>query len=545
LSFDPRTDDLFLTLAEERLRLQDREDLHEGERKRQAKQLKLTVNAACFGLPCQVNVSRAGRRTRVEVVDLDGNTKTVRIDDVVEEPGRWYFPPLAAGVTAAGRLILRLIRLLVERAGGRVCYWDTDSVCVTGLTHDQLCAVQDQLERLSRYSPELRAAPDEPLLLALEPENLDPETGKRRQLYLDATASKSYQLYALTDHQPPELVPVKVSEHGLGHLRPPDTAEASSSGWIEEGKSYLLRAALGLPAEQPPWWDEPALSIITLNRPDELHRLEKTRQTRKQRNEIRPFCRLAVAHPARPYARTEDGSRRTPVAPFHAGFNPATAAWRDLTTGQPLRIRLAHGELTETDLRAEPGRVLTESIGTAIERDRRRCEAKALGPDGGSCGADTIGKLQPAPTEALRAVLIGKETRNIDRAGVTEDPTHTIYSDVDDDAWQQAFLPTIRALAPQLLGRGRPSRTRRAELAQKAGELAKEQLHKLKPDHSAPDDPEQACHLYLKTARRSRSRTCECGCGQTTTGRALYVNSAHRTRAYRSRRKLRQEPSVR
>ena len=74
-------------------------------------------------------------------------------------------------------------------------------------------------------------------------------------------------------------------------------------------------------------------------------------------------------------------------------------------------------------------------------------------------------------------MLIGKETRNIERAGITEDPTHTFYTDVERDAWTRIFLPTLRVLAPGRIPRGRPTREQRNRLAQQAGELARAALH--------------------------------------------------------------------
>lgn len=165
----------------------------------------------------------------------------------IEEPGRWYFPPLAAAVTGGGRLLLHLARKLVERAGGTVAYWDTDSPavvatldgslvpCPGGSERDEhgretipalsyaqvLEQVQAALEPLNPYPVELRpyehaylpgtTRPDRlgmpreesgswarvrpPGLLELEDENFDGGPSQRRQLYLSADASKAYDLY--------------------------------------------------------------------------------------------------------------------------------------------------------------------------------------------------------------------------------------------------------------------------------------------------------------------------------------------------------------
>jgi hypothetical protein len=536
--FDPRRDDLFVALVEERLLLEQRTDLSAAECERQARVLKLIVNAACFGLLCQVNVDLLGRtNVESEVVGPDGRTTRRRVD-VQETPGRWYFPPIAAAVAASGRLLLGLVRLLFEGAGALVSYWDTDAVSARGLDEADCPALQERIEQLSPYSPSLRRALGEPLLLALEPENFDPATGERRQLYLDATASKNYQLYALatsSEDEAIDVVPVKVSEHGLGHVFAPDSAE----NWIEEGKAHLLRRALGLPSLEPAFWPEPAMSVIALTRPKELGRLEgffvRGRKP-KGGGGLRPFARLAVLHPIPRYAHDADGVRRVPVAAYHEGFTIDGSEWRDLTSGERLRPHVPGRDLRERDLQLRSGQVLIESLGSTLERDRRRPEAKALDVDGNPCGPTTRGHLEPSPTEVTRLVLIGKETRNLERAGITEDPVHTLYCNPEDDAWRAAYSPTLRLLAPHLLGRGRLSKERRRELALEAGALASKALRALDPTVSVLD-PEHACHLYLRTRQREK-RICACGCGGTVEGRAQYL-PAHRMRAYRARRAAR------
>lgn len=522
--FDPHIDDLFLFLAEERLRLKHDTTLSPRERERQAKVIKLLVNAACYGLLCQINVQTAAGE--MEITSLDGTTRTIRVDSI-EEPGRWTAPLLAAGVTATGRLLLQVCRLSVEQAGGTVCSWDTDSLCVTGLDDGQLAEVQAGLERLSPYSPELKPDPAVPLLLALEPENYD--GGRRVDLHLWATAAKNYDLH--TREPDGTLTLRKTSEHGLGHLRTPGRPERDDRSWITDGRRHILACHLGMPTERPAWWDEPAISVITLNRPSELGRLQ-SEQSRG--SYLRPFSRIAVAHPTAQYARESNGNRRTPVAPFHTGFDPATATWRDLTTGEPLAIRPAGGDLSEADLTtAQAGRVLCDTVGLALERNSRRPEAKAVDEYGEPCGRATTGILRPAPTEAIRHIPVGKEARNLERAGITEDPAHTLYTDPDLDAWKLTILPALRRLAPGLIPRGRPSRHQRAQLSAQAAQLARAALHDHDPSTQLPREGEQACYLYLKMCAK---RTCACGCGEPVGGRARYAAPAHRTRAYRSRR---------
>ena len=547
--FDRAREDLFLVLAEERHRIENAAHIAPEERERQGKVLKLINNAACFGLLCQINI-QAGRG-EVELTTFDGTTRTVPVD-AVEEPGRRSMPFVAAAVTATGRLLLQLTRTLLDDATGTVCSWDTDSACVTATPtggpvpcpggplrdpHDQPALqalpfgtveyVQRQLQRLSPYT----AKDGQPAhqLLELEPENLDPVNGERLELHLFATAAKNYDLYTLTPGEPPTLTLVKWSEHGLGHLRTPGHPDQDDRDWIKEGRQHLLQQSLGLPSQEPHWWPQPSLSLITLNRPRELARLQATLADAGDRTLLRPFSRVVVAHPDPLYARTADGHRRTPIAPYHEGFNPMRASWRYLTTGQPLSIRFRTSpHLREADLATLPARerVICATVGAALERNHRRPEAKALDHEGNPCTANTTGLLRPASTEATRVDLIGKETRNLERAGITEDPAYTLYADPELEAWKQTVLPTLRRLASGLIPPGRPSRHQRAQLVHEAGRLARKALHQ-------PDlNDEQACYLYLKTLTQ---QTCACGCGEIVSGRAAYVDGAHRTRAYRAR----------
>lgn len=49
---------------------------------------------------------------------------------VLEAPGRWFEPYIAAGVTADARLLLYIARCRFEAEGAAVAYWDTDSLLV-------------------------------------------------------------------------------------------------------------------------------------------------------------------------------------------------------------------------------------------------------------------------------------------------------------------------------------------------------------------------------------------------------------------------------
>jgi hypothetical protein len=119
-------------------------------------------------------------------------------------------------------------------------------------------------------------------------------------------------------------------------------------------------------------------------------------------------------------------------------------------------------------------------------------------PSGERCTAATIGIIQDRPTEAYRAELISKETRNLDRAGITEDPAYTSLVEPFSAAWKEHFLPAIRRLAPDVLSPGRVSRDRQRTLSEYAGKLAREALADVLGATANNLPAEEACYLYLQ-----------------------------------------------
>jgi hypothetical protein len=509
LQVNPNQEDILLALAVDRLLTHPRHD----------RAAKIIISAVCFGLLCQVNVSQAGMSERMIVIDQAGDEHT-RWVDPAEEPGRWSAPPIAAAVTATAHLMLTCARVLYTQAGGFVAYWDTDSligVCtadgglvpcpggsarttggeeaVMALSYEEVDRIRRQMERISPYPAAV--SPGEPTLLGLESENYD-AAGERQPLYLWSTATKNYDLYSGTADGGITLE--KASEHGLGHMEPPEGAP----DFIAIGKAHTLRQHLALDTEPPEWWDICALSIITLATPAEIRLAQAAEDAYAAAQgevprRVMPYSRLAVAHPIAQYARRPDGSRITPVAPHHQGFNPAQALWRNLSTGDPLSIRPVTYNLTVDDLRHIEGRVLIKTLGAAFAANQRRHDPTMTTATGQACRADTAGAIAERPTEAYRAELISKETRNLDRAGITEDPAYTSLLDPFEAAWHHHYLPCLRRLAPDLVGRGRPSYAARRMLAARAGELATAALSRRSVGASPLTDAEQACYRYLSS----------------------------------------------
>lgn len=170
-----------------------------------------------------------------------------------------------------------------------------------------------------------------------------------------------------------------------------------------------------------------------------------------------------------------------------------------------------------------------QTIRTTVAGNLRRPESKATTPNGEACRPDTRGPLVPAPTDAHKIILIGRETNNLDRVGITQDPTYTALSDPEETAWKTLIRPSLRDLAPRAEGGvaavavqagvvrstleraikiGRTSRRVQLSLAPIAGSLARDALQRLRPGRAVPEDPEHACHLYLRYSGQLAPALC-------------------------------------
>jgi hypothetical protein len=222
IEIDPRRDDFFATLIEERRRTLGREDLAAEAQESLRGFLKVLANSGCYGIFAQIDREELGsKREEVTIYGL-GDPFQQKLS-AVETPGAYSFPPLAACITGAARLMLALLERLVTDAGGHYAFCDTDSMTITAspdggqpntLSFAQVDRIVDRFTTLNPYNPELVGGS----ILELEEWNLDPDTGERRQLYCYAISAKRYALYNLEDGRP---LLRKWSEHGLGHLLNP------------------------------------------------------------------------------------------------------------------------------------------------------------------------------------------------------------------------------------------------------------------------------------------------------------------------------------
>jgi hypothetical protein len=155
---DPGGKSFFKVAIEERKRLSRRTDLAEEEQKRLDLALKITANAGAYGIFAEFNrhVLPAGITEYVRCCGRNAKMLEVAVS-APEEPGEFGFPPIAASVTAAARLMLALLERLVTDAGGTYAFCDTDSMAVVATAAGGLTLCRGGSERLADGREAVRA----------------------------------------------------------------------------------------------------------------------------------------------------------------------------------------------------------------------------------------------------------------------------------------------------------------------------------------------------------------------------------------------------
>jgi hypothetical protein len=108
----------------------EQKESHKKTNKALADFLKVLANSGNYGLFVEVNIER---KKKEKTVNYFSGEQRGRVDsNYVENPGAWYFPPLASLITSGGRLLLAMLEKSVQERGGGYLFCDTDSLCIVG-----------------------------------------------------------------------------------------------------------------------------------------------------------------------------------------------------------------------------------------------------------------------------------------------------------------------------------------------------------------------------------------------------------------------------
>jgi hypothetical protein len=402
---DPRRHDFFCHTVEQRQH-------HRSTNEQLSVFLKTLGNSGSYGLFVEVTPEAQASPTAVKVFSGDTTFESPSLS-IVERPGRWYFPPVAALITAGGRLLLTMLERCVRDQGGTYLFCDTDSLCIVASTRGGSVtyrrgsgdnAATETISVLSRRQVETIVARFAPLnpynpshfadsILKIEKVNAD-SNGDPRDLLGFAISAKRYALY---ERKGNKIDMVDPKAHGLGYLYAPTKQSSDSEPpWSWEAWTWILRQALGLRGAAPDWLHVPAMMRVVLSTPLVLARLN--RGTRPYNFLLCPLVDTVVGYP-----KGIDRNQFTLIAPFTKDRD----AWLDLAcvnacNGQEFTLAL------EQDL--DGSKVVPQTFGYVLRLYPLHPESKSLAPDGTPCLDRTIGLLLRASVVAGQPHFVGKET---------------------------------------------------------------------------------------------------------------------------------------
>ncbi len=583
---DPYAHDPFVQMVEERHRIEQDAGRPEEERKRLTRFLKITANATAYGILARFDRRELSDPVGVTVWGPDELPMT-RMLNHPEDPGPYAFPPIAATITAAARLMLALLERLVTDADGTYVFCDTDSMAivarppsgdpipcptpdgsnrVAGLDRTTIEAIVDRFAGLNPYDPDLRI----PVWKAEHDSLARPVTcyaisAKRYLLYRPATARQAPELVHVRDEpdegsvdEPDELT--DWSEHGLGlYLSPvvdergrPKRDEKGRRVWVRDAWAWVLRDALGDDPDPLPWAGLPAVTRFTVSSPAIAGWFRGRDRDLPRAERMRPGGFGLLAHPAE-----SDRAGRMPAAAYETKPEAwLTQDWYDRRSGRAIQVTTADPfrapERFAGDLAA--GALRIQTLGEILATYGQRPEHKSLAPDGSPAGATTVGLLRRRPVHSTpaRTHLAGKEgNRLLERVtGVVVDPMdYRTDFGLRVDPWGTLVVPLLRRMgAAEAVRRTKVAGRRSIERIIKDGHQPKsaERVAALTSvatgfarEHiqaSTSVDDAAAMTAWLGLPDAPHAHLCACGCGlPARSARARWYSDAHRKRGSRHR----------
>ncbi len=478
IEVDPREQDFFTTVIEQRKCLGSRNDISQAEKARLDKALKVLANSTSYGIYAEMNIRESDEEIKATCYGIDPQPFTCRLAHP-DVPGKYCFPPLAALITGGARLMLALLEKSISDMGGTYAMEDTDSMAIIANKHGGLVPcpggpyqangegaaikalswkqVRDISERFAALNPYDRGAiPGS--VLKIEDDNFDPMTGKQRQLYCFAISAKRYALFVKDRKGKPELLRKGVnnesdrwSEHGLGHLLNPTEPESEDRKWIGQAWRNMILKALGMTTHSLGFEDRPAVGRVTVSSPAVAKPLAKLNEGKPYPEQIKPFNFLLTCH-VKPFGHPvgSNAEQFHLIAPY--SNDPAQwlkMNWIDQYTGRSYHI-------TTSDSHGTTRAARVKTYGDVILEYEFHPEPKCADADGNTCGKDTTGLLQRRHVRIERVRYIGKESNHIEEveAGFihSEQNIYTEYVDPSRDEWQTTILPALKAIPlPRLI----------------------------------------------------------------------------------------------
>ena len=408
VKIDPYKDDLFRTIIEQR-------KLHKAD-KALYYWLKILANSI-YGFFVELNPDIKNNNVPVNVFSGEKNFSDT--SDVIENPGRWFFPPLASLITSGGRLLLAMTEACVKEKQGTYLFCDTDSLAIVAskngerlripgserariLSHAEVQAIVDNFAALNPYNRKIVKGS---ILNIVDANYVDSDPRKpQRQLYGYSIAAKRYALYQKIGDNNIKIVDPKA--HGIGFLYPPKDSpknwKEDAPQWIYEMWDYIVRGALKLERKAPSWLSIPQMMRLTITTYNVLEMLGEWEIARPYN-----FFLLPMVDPTFGYAFYRRANEKVLLV---SPFSSKQKHWFgmkcvNIYSGKKYKM------VDYTKEKNPPHNVVFPSqFARLLIEYQEHPEAKSLAPDGTPCEAHTSGLLQRAHVIAGEFRYVGKET---------------------------------------------------------------------------------------------------------------------------------------
>jgi hypothetical protein len=469
IKIDPSEQDFFKSVIEERKRVTSRADLDPAERERISKALKVLANSASYGIYAEMNPKQSTQKEPVTCHGINRHPYICRVQ-ARDIPGEFCFPPLAALITGAARLMLALLESCLTQLGGTYAMEDTDSMAIVATKQGGLVScpggplklpdgrraikalswaqVREIAGRFEPLNPYDRAAVPGSIL-KIEDCNFDHVSKKQRQVWCFAISAKRYALF-LRDKAGRHVLLRKDendtedhwSEHGLGHLLNPIDLLSEDRKWIAQVWESIIADALGQPAKNIEFENHPAVGRFAITSPGVLAPIAGLNVGRKYRDQIKPFNFLLTCHVnplGHPVGAPPDHFHL--VAPFEKNSAKwSKMLWTDQYSGEQFRI-------TTDSNRNDRHTAWVKTFGDVIAEYAYHPESKYADEHGNPSDQQTLGLLHRRHVRIAYIVPIGKESNRLEEvdAGLIHSPddVYTVYPDQTGDYWERVVRPLL------------------------------------------------------------------------------------------------------
>ncbi|HEX7518014.1 MAG TPA: hypothetical protein VII30_05810 [Gemmatimonadaceae bacterium] len=290
IPIDPCSGDFFRTLIEERVRVRNSRDYSPETRARVALLFKLIANSGGYGIFAELNREDLPVDELADITVFGHGEPYECTTSTPEEMGAFCFPPVAALISAAARLMLALLEKCVTERGGTYAFCDTDSMAIVATQFGGLVECEggtaDETDRIEAIRAltwqdveSIRANFDTlnpydsgviPSILNIEDVNF--KDGAQREIVAHVISAKRYALFSTDETGAIHLQ--KCSEHGLGQLMSPIPKDCDDK-WPEILWALILAEEHEVPHALPEWLKYPAVARVRIERANKWLSWEK------------------------------------------------------------------------------------------------------------------------------------------------------------------------------------------------------------------------------------------------------------------------------